>query len=263
MALGSSAQNVVSPNCQLFGALHFKNGIAKTTIKVFCNDLTEAPPPPRMDKLDKKRKNSSYYTFYRKVGDSGSQICFIADDCAQQQFAALGKQAHFSNTWFGKYVRLDCLVFENVPGFEHAPCFVITDGHIQKGDNKPVQSIEPLQYFQDANDEEGLSFFGNDGQMEMKGKALLVLNNKQTAYIKTKDGKTLYFKRKERKITNDGYMDSYTGDAGSFELGIYRIISTGPQSSYRFGHLTIDLKNTKFSIDVFGDCFENDGLNKL
>ena len=253
-SLNIVAQDAASKNSDPFGALHFKNGMAKVTIKALAVEFHEYAPTDwsRMLSEGDKKKFSLFYNEAKKIQFSNSGLSFIADNCNQLQDAQLTREAPFPNSYSGKVLRLTCLVFESVPKFKNEHYFVITDVKLYPEDNKTVASIKPLQYIDGLKYQKAYATYGNNPDFYTNAKTVLVMTANDEALLKNQDGSLMKFKLDKHVLTSNGYVDYFTGDAGTFELNINRIIYRMKNNDHQFGHLTVTLKNAKVSIDVVG-----------
>lgn len=260
-----TAQDLLKP-CEIFGEPNFKNGVATVTITALAVDIHREPPMIKLNLLPEKQRKrySDFYKRTKAINYSNSGLSFITDGCALLQTAPMASTARFTNGLIGRKLKLTCLVFQDAPtGF--GPTFyfysVITDVQLDPDDNKPIVSIKPLKYLDGLKYDTACAVYGNTPGVFAKLTSVVVMTNENEAIMKKSDESLMKFKRDKHTPTRTGYIDHFTGDAGTFELNINRFVYSGNKQSYRFGHLTVKLENTVLSLDVFGDDREKDDLN--
>jgi len=105
----------------------------------------------------------------------------------------------------------------------------------------------------------GASFFTYDSINLNAKKYVLVISKEKQAFIQTSGG-LIYFTRKKRETTEDGYRDTYSNKSSTLILNIDKIKKTSEYSSVRSG--TLELEGaTRFLMKVHGKVDEFDKYN--
>ena len=129
------------------------------------------------------------------------------------------------------------------------------------------QKISPAQlpfitHYETVYIDGGCSFFNevNLPLEDAKYQLIISAGRKKTAFIQGAT-KQVLFNRVKRVKTNNGYIDYYKGEEGTFELNINSISKPETHTSVRSGTLKMSTKNISGIMNVHGKVDEADIYN--
>jgi hypothetical protein len=113
--------------CDFFGPLKFKNGMATVIIKATYRDLFKSPEDLTVKQLEKQKK-IRYKDYFPDCCD-GSSIGFVPENCSFEYGATMRGKIKFdiNHCKQGQTLYLTCIVFSGVKHGKDMPFFVISD----------------------------------------------------------------------------------------------------------------------------------------